>query len=337
MRTTFASGVRQGAPGPPGASASAHEYVFGAASSAPPGSGQIRTDGATAETASLLWVSYMAAAGAIAPLLRHITAGAQLVIQDKGNPGQYASYVATADAIDNPAGGYVEVPVTFVDKAGSAAKANQRILLFHSMAGAKGDPGPPGDPAPPVSPLLLHSPYACWRPGAYYDQRVAGSGAASTGGATAARLTLAPMVIPWDLRFDRIAIYVSTASATAGTFSRLGLYASDTMGKPSALVLDAGTVPNDSTGLKELPISLSLTAGLYWPAVWNKETGSFSCACIPAAGQGLSSGTTSPSNSSTLPNGYLLTQSGLTALPASATGLTDGPIVSPAIWLRVAP
>lgn len=343
MRTSFASGVRQGAQGPPGASASAYPYLLSTAATPPAPDGKALSNTDTPSTATRLYLAYQDADGdVIAPLLRSITTGDILTVHDKTDASAYAQFRVTADALDYPADEYVEVPVAHIEST-VIGKHNQRITIFHTMhgsAGPQGPPGPPGekgDPAPPVSSLLLKSPYVYWRPGYYYDPRLVGTNAMSAAGATAARLTLIPMVIPQNLTIDRIAIYVSTASATAGTFTRLGLYASDSTGQPGALLIDAGTVPNDSVGVKEIAVSLPLTAGLYWPATWNKEGGSFSCACVPQAVQLVVSGASAPNSGTQPPGCYTLTQVGLTALPPTGAGLAGGSGTPPAVWLRVAP
>ena len=63
--------------------------------------------------------------------------------------------------------------------------------------------------------------------------------------------------------FDRIGVHVTTA--VSGATVRLGIYA-DSVNRPAALVLDAGTVDASSTGYKEITISQTLSAGVYWLA-----------------------------------------------------------------------
>jgi hypothetical protein len=73
------------------------------------------------------------------------------------------------------------------------------------------------------------------------------------------------------ITFDRIAIYVGAAGA-AGTKARLGIYQDDGNCYPSTLVLDAGTVDVDGTGLKVIVIDQQLDKGLYWLAVISNGT-----------------------------------------------------------------
>ena len=74
-----------------------------------------------------------------------------------------------------------------------------------------------------------------------------------------------PTLVARDMTFDRIAIKVVTAGA-ASTKARIGIYAVGTNMYPGALVLDAGEVAVDSTGVKAIVINQSLTKGLYYMA-----------------------------------------------------------------------
>ena len=81
-----------------------------------------------------------------------------------------------------------------------------------------------------------------------------------------------PLVITKTHTFDRIAL--TTLSSFSGTGAvRLGIYNNDsTTGKPSTVVLDAGTVATTAPStIYEITISQSLTAGAYWLA-FNSQT-----------------------------------------------------------------
>jgi len=69
-----------------------------------------------------------------------------------------------------------------------------------------------------------------------------------------------PIWIDVDSTFTRIYIYVTTAGTGV---ARLGIY-NEADGKPSSLVLDAGTVDVSTTGSKYIDISQSLTGGKYY-------------------------------------------------------------------------
>ena len=78
-----------------------------------------------------------------------------------------------------------------------------------------------------------------------------------------------PFIVPNDKTYDRIAIQVSTGAA--GTTARLGIYApaytsAEPGIQPGQLILDAGEVSTDSSGLKEIAISQQLSAGWYFLA-----------------------------------------------------------------------
>lgn len=79
------------------------------------------------------------------------------------------------------------------------------------------------------------------------------------------KLVAIPFVVHHKQTFDRISIRVTTAG-DASSVVRLGIYVAKLDGTPGDLVLDAGTVALDSTGVKEITISQSLEPGAYWLA-----------------------------------------------------------------------
>jgi len=85
----------------------------------------------------------------------------------------------------------------------------------------------------------------------------------NTAALTANELLAGAFFIARPLTIDRIAINVSSAGAT-GKKARLGIYANGTNNYPGSLVLDAGTVDVDSTGVKAITIDQSLSKGIYW-------------------------------------------------------------------------
>lgn len=76
-------------------------------------------------------------------------------------------------------------------------------------------------------------------------------------------LRLTPMDVPRSLTVSGLAVEVTAAGEASSTF-RFGIYADDGTGYPGVLVLDAGTVAADSTGVKTITISQALTPGRYW-------------------------------------------------------------------------
>jgi hypothetical protein len=57
-----------------------------------------------------------------------------------------------------------------------------------------------------------------------------------------------------------------TVAGAAGAVVRLGLYAQGSNGRPGALIVDAGTVSSESTGIKEIAVTETVE-GLVWTAV----------------------------------------------------------------------
>jgi hypothetical protein len=85
---------------------------------------------------------------------------------------------------------------------------------------------------------------------------------------TANRLVGTFMLVPRDMTLSHLVIEVTSAAA-AGKVARLGIYNVGDNLYPGSLLLDAGSVAVDSTGLKTLQISggQSLTRGIYFIAV----------------------------------------------------------------------
>lgn len=73
-----------------------------------------------------------------------------------------------------------------------------------------------------------------------------------------------PLWLPGPTQITSIECQVTTAGA-AGTIVRMGAYAPSTVNdKPAALLFDAGTVAADTTGVKAIPVTATLPAGLVW-------------------------------------------------------------------------
>ena len=81
-------------------------------------------------------------------------------------------------------------------------------------------------------------------------------------------LRTVPFIAARDITIDRIAIQVYSAAAS-GEKARLGIYKnkSDDEPGPDELLLDAGEVTVDSTGLKAITIDQELVKGIYHLAV----------------------------------------------------------------------
>ena len=105
--------------------------------------------------------------------------------------------------------------------------------------------------------------------GLYYKGLGPGS---QTAAAVVNQTVYAPFIVNKTNTFDRIAI--ETLSTYVGTGAvRLGIYNNDnTTGKPSTVVLDAGTVATTAAStIYQITISQSLSAGNYWLA-FNMQT-----------------------------------------------------------------
>lgn len=71
-----------------------------------------------------------------------------------------------------------------------------------------------------------------------------------------------PIVVSTTITLDRIASEV-TGAGSGGATARLGIYEADIDWQPGDLVVDAGTIAIDTTGLKAITISEVLTEGRY--------------------------------------------------------------------------
>lgn len=122
--------------------------------------------------------------------------------------------------------------------------------------------------------------------GRYFGSFLTGGAITTQSLASANSLRVFPFFVPKTMRFDRIAIRVSTAATGATPRIRLGVYEDKGDGSvyPGGLVLDAGEVAVNTTGLKELAIDLTLKGGkLYWLALVGQDTASLVVAATPAA------------------------------------------------------
>ncbi len=104
------------------------------------------------------------------------------------------------------------------------------------------------------SPLL-------WVAGRWYNPQIVG--ASTTVTPTAAELRLLALYLPAGRTVNRIGCNVTTAGS-AGHVARLGVYNADpATGLPTTVLVDAGTVAVDTTGVKEVAISATMN-GLHW-------------------------------------------------------------------------
>ena len=86
-----------------------------------------------------------------------------------------------------------------------------------------------------------------------------------TGQSLAAQIVLYfPIVVTTAITLSEISVNVTTQSATAGCKSRIAIYNSDASWIPTTLVLDCGEIACDSTGVKTLSMTQSLSAGRYF-------------------------------------------------------------------------
>lgn len=176
--------------------------------------------------------------------------------------------------------------------------------------------------------------------GRYFGPFITGGTVTTQSAASANSLRAFPFFVPKTQKFDRIAIRVTTLASGTTPKARLGVYEDKGDGSvyPGKLVLDAGEVDVNTTGLKELTINLTLKGGkLYWLAFVGQDTTALVLAAIPAADAmatflGFDNGLTG-----TPYLGYAVTQT-YGALPATypTASPTDWSLNVPLIALRKA-
>jgi len=176
--------------------------------------------------------------------------------------------------------------------------------------------------------------------GRYFGSFLTGGAITTQSLASANSLRVFPFFVPKTMRFDRIAIRVSTAATGAVPRIRLGVYEDKGDGSvyPGALVLDAGEVAVNTIGLKELAIDLTLKGGkLYWLALLGQDTASLVAAATPAADVSATFLGIDNSLSGTPYLGYAIAQA-YGALPANfpTDTPTDWSLPVPLIALRKA-
>jgi hypothetical protein len=94
---------------------------------------------------------------------------------------------------------------------------------------------------------------------------------ATTLAITANVMYYAPILVTTSITIDQLQLVVTVAGA-AGKLVRMGIYNADTDWQPTSLVLDAGTVLVDTTGVKSISISQVLPPGRYITALVSDGT-----------------------------------------------------------------
>jgi hypothetical protein len=111
-------------------------YSFSTATTAPPSKSQVRLNALPA-SATKIYVDKTTDNGADATLLlRMISAGSKIGIQDKKDSGSWASYTVTANAVDS--GSYFLIAVSYTGSAGTAQGNNLACLLVVQGGGGGG-------------------------------------------------------------------------------------------------------------------------------------------------------------------------------------------------------
>jgi hypothetical protein len=100
----------------------------------------------------------------------------------------------------------------------------------------------------------------CAQPGAYSFLGTKATTSTFANGA----MRLSPIWVPEPVTLDRIGCEITAASTDVGATARLVIYTDTGQIRPDVVLLNAGTVAADSTGVKEITISQALSPGTYW-------------------------------------------------------------------------
>ena len=140
-----------------------------------------------------------------------------------------------------------------------------------------------------------------------------------------------PIWVPKTADIDRIGLEITTGGA--GPTVTLMIYNSTADDAPGNLVLTAGTIDPSTTGFKEIAISQSLTAGLWWLSVHTTDKISFRAVTGALPPVGYTSGTTSGG----LPrNAYVNYLAGIVdpAVSPATVRLSGNPYGAPNLQIR---
>jgi hypothetical protein len=127
-----------GPAGPPGGSSNLFQYTFSTVLAPPPNTGQVRANSSTASSTTVIWVHRLDANNTDERLfLMFGKSGDEFFIQDRQDSLSYATYVLTADAIDNT--DYVTLDVTMKSSGGQDLVGSGVILGIVRGGGGGGD------------------------------------------------------------------------------------------------------------------------------------------------------------------------------------------------------
>ena len=124
------------------------------------------------------------------------------------------------------------------------------------IVGSTGAQGPTGATGPTIPVAMRGSTLSL--PGVILSAELIGQSLA------AQTVLYFPIVVPTAITLSEISANVTTQSSTAGCKSRIAIYNSDASWIPTTLVLDCGEIACDSTGVKTLSMTQSLSAGRYF-------------------------------------------------------------------------
>jgi hypothetical protein len=135
-------------------------------------------------------------------------------------------------------------------------------------------------------------------------------------------MILSPTIVNKSITVDRVGIRIATAEA--GATPRIGIYGRNSNNRPGDLILDCGTIDASTTGNKDITVSATIPAGLFFLAV--AFQGASSALRISASNtDGGVIKTHSPNIGTAMQFNPAYVQTGVSgALPLTYTGGTSG-------------
>lgn len=160
---------------------------------------------------------------------------------------------------------------------------------------------------------------------ALYTQAISSITLTTTGGLSKDLIHAVPLIITDPCTIDRLGIEI-TVAGTASSLSRIGIYNDNGNTGPGTLLVDAGTIANDSATLQLKTINQNLVPGLYWLAFVMNSNSSPTFRTVPIAG--LSSILGMPTTGGANPNTLIVPAFTYAALPSTFPSYSGTDIIS---------
>ena len=142
-----------------------------------------------------------------------------------------------------------------------------------------------------------------------------------------------PIIIPNTITVTSINFEVVTSSsAGAGGAAKVGIYSSDSNNQPNSLIIESASVSTETAGIKEITMSQSLKAGVYWLALaWQVNVTGLTYRYVTSVAPYVSK-SSNFSSTSVFSNCYL--QTGVTSSMPATYSSTNCQVGAPKMWIK---